>query len=133
MNQERVRIFNDDADTHGRTGRVVSTIQARGRSTKHVVLWEDDGSKSTVLLQKTKGGKGQRFHLEPDNDSGADPHMHPMPPPQPKNDVITLKTRDVSKYAIGQRVHNLGQKRDTSGVVEAIDRNSCTITVRIGK
>ena len=96
-------------------------------STKHVVLWEDDGSKSTVLLQKVKGGKGQRFHLESESPG------NPVAPAQHTKDAITLKTQDMTKYAIGQMVHNLGTNNDLSGTVVEIDRNAGIITVRLGR
>ena len=132
LNQARVRVFGIDADRRGRIGRVLSAVQGRGRATKHVVVWEDDGSKSTVLLQKVKGGKGKRFHLEPGN-SGADAgRKNPMAPPtRPTKDVVTLKTRDASKYAVGQSVNRLGANRDLSGTVETIDPSAGSITVRL--
>ena len=131
LNQARVRIFETDADRRGRIGRVLSVVHGRGRATKHVVAWEDDGSKSTVLLQKVKGGKGQRFHLEPSN-SGADAgRKNPMAPMRPAKDVVTLKTRHASKYAVGQSVSRLGANRDLSGTVETIDHSAGSITVRL--
>ena len=48
-------------------------------------------------------------------------------------DVVTLKTRDVSKYAIGQSVGSLGANRDLSGIVEKIDCNAGVITVRLSR
>ena len=47
-----------------------------------------------------------------------------------RKDVVILKTRDTSKYAVGQNV-NSHTDHDLSGTVETIDPSAGSITVRL--
>ena len=57
----QVRVFDSGAE--GRVGVVTGIAKAFGGSSKHVIVFDGSRQPENVLLQKSTGGKGERFHV----------------------------------------------------------------------
>ena len=87
-----------------------------------------------VTQRRTRIGGGDSRHEPLVNDAAQRmPITNPAAPvlAQPTNGLCTLKSNNPTKYAIGQKVYNLGTNKNLSGTVVEIDRNAGVIKLRL--
>jgi hypothetical protein len=94
-------------DVPGKGEGVVTGLQkAAGKSTMHLIRFDatPTATPEAVLLQKETGGKGRMFYIV--SETGTD--------------VVSMRTGNVAKYAVGQYVQDMGATAVSGHVVTLV-------------